>query len=484
MNRINSNCYTALIFTLLATLNLGCNNAAEPHHRISKESNSNAQIKSEQKVKSLDHFKRGEMIPDVSCSDDASQSYALYIPKVDSGKALPVVYFFDSHGAGAFPLKMYQSLADNFHYILVGSNNSKNGNDFTTAENIWNILFADTKNRLNIDEHQIYTVGFSGGAKVATFLALQYPEIKGTVANGAGLDEILQAGNFKFSYTAITGEGDLNMTQIVGMENRLMTTQTNHRILFFDGIHEWAPENSMYQAFAGFQLDGMKDGSIPKDSDFIQDFISKSKDLVNQLKHKGKYVRAEQTCTYSIDVLRDLTTDVNWFKEEDNRLKNSAAYQKENQVRQQLLSKEEKIKTEYQQYFQPGTMTYWNQTIKEVQQKAKASTPEGPMYQRLNAYLSLAFYSLSKRLIQSHNNEGAQFFVQLYKTVDPTNSEAWYFSALLDARNNQVDAVKKNLLKSVSLGFNDRERMEQDPDFQSTEIRNTFDEIENKMKSI
>lgn len=481
MKKINYNCYTVFSFILLLSLSLGCNSTAQPTQLKSKNLPSNPKVEPKQIVTPKDHFKRGEVISDVRCSNDTTQSYALFIPNTDSGKALPVVYFFDSHGAGAFPLKKYQVLADSFHYILVGSNNSKNGNDFPTAEHIWRILFADTKNRLNIDENQIYTVGFSGGAKVATFLALQHPEIKGTIANGAGLESILQAGNFKFSYTAIAGEGDLNMTEITAINKRLEKTQTNHRILFFDGIHEWAPKDIMYRAFAGFKFDGMKNHFVPKDTLFIQEFASKSKGLINQLKHSDKYVRAEQTCAYSIAILQGMTEDVNWFKEESNRIKKSTAYQKENQVKQQLLGKEESIKRDYQQHFLPGTMTYWNKTIKEVHQKAKTSTPEGAMYQRLNAYLSLAFYSLSNRLIKSQQNDGAQFFVQLYKTVDPTNSEAWYFSALLNARNYQYDAVKINLEKAVSLGFNDKKRMENEPDFQQQEIQKTFKDIELKM---
>jgi hypothetical protein len=49
--------------------------------------------------------------------------------------------------------------------------------------------------------------------------------------------------------------------------------------------------------------------------------------------------------------------------------------------------------------------------------------------------------------------------------ADPTNSEAWYFSAILNARNNNANAAHDDLVKAVSNGFNDKARMMQQPEF-------------------
>ena len=134
------------------------------------------------------------------------------------------------------------------------------------------------------------------------------------------------------------------------------------------------------------------------------------------------------------------------------------------------------------QQFQQGDMNYWNKTISDLQIKAKATTAEGAMYQRLLAYLSLAFYSISNRLITGNQNNDAQHFVELYKIADASNSEAWYFSAILDARNNNAKATEDDLLKAVDLGFTDENRMMQQPEFQSLATRINFSMIESKMK--
>ena len=57
-------------------------------------------------------------------------------------------------------------------------------------------------------------------------------------------------------------------------------TQTRHRIIFFDGKHEWAPESTMNIAFAGLQFDAMHEKLIPGDDAFINNFIAGSKKRV------------------------------------------------------------------------------------------------------------------------------------------------------------------------------------------------------------
>jgi predicted esterase len=429
-----------------------------------------------------DTFQRGKIISHVVCKADPTQSYALYIPKGSSNKPLPVVYFFDPHGDGLLPVKKYQSLADSFHFILAGSNNSKNGNDFNDAQNIFEAMKDDVQKRIAFNPDRIYTCGFSGGAKVATFLALHHPEIKGVIANGAGLEEITTEVNFKFSFTAIAGKGDMNMTDLVSIDKILDNTQAKHRIIFFDGIHEWAPKNTMKTAFSGFQFDATRNNLIPRDSSFINQFVTENKTEITDEEKANQFLKAESICQYSINMLDGVTNKVDWFRKTKDSIINTIAYKKQSRENESLLQKEETIKSVYQQQFQNGDEKYWNQTIADVKSKSKGKSPEAAMYQRLQAYLSLAFYSISNQMINRNQNKEAEYFVSLYKTADPTNSEAWYFSAILNARNNNAVKAKDDLLKAISLGFNDKKRLEQQPEFNSSKVNINLDEIERKMK--
>jgi len=430
-----------------------------------------------------DTFETGKVITHVICKADAAQSYALYLPAKVDHETLPVIYFFDPHGDGSLPLVKYKALADVYDFILIGSNNSKNGNDWSTTENIWNTLYGDSQKRLKMNANRIYTCGFSGGAKVAGYVALNHNEVKGVIANGAGLPDATAAGNFHFSFTAIAGEGDMNMTDLVAITNDLDKTLTRHRIIFFDGIHEWAPESTMNIAFAGLQLDAMHEKLMPNDNLFINHFIANSKKRIADYLNTKNYIKAEEECKLSISMLDGLTVEVNWFKEKDVSIKNNPDYQKQWQAEHNLLVTEQNIKAVYMEKFQQADMNYWATTIKEVQTKAKAKTATGAMYKRLQAYLSLAFYSISNQLIATNRNSNAQYFVGLYKMADATNSEAWYFSAILNARNNNGKATEADLLKALENGFTDKNRLIQQPEFKNLGTQINLSEIESKMKN-
>jgi len=414
----------------------------------------------------------GKIIDTVICQSDPTQSYALYIPAKGNSVALPVIYFFDPHADGALPLRKYKSLADVYGFILIGSNNSKNGNDWSTTENTWLHLFNDTKSRLKINSNRIYTGGFSGGAKVAGYVALQHPGIKGVIANGAGLPDGTPAGDFNFSFTAIAGEGDMNLTDLVAFSNDLDKTRTRHRIIFFEGIHEWAPESAMSIAFAGLQFDAMQAGLIPKDAPFINRYVAKSKNRLEAYYKAHQLIKAGQECWLSISILDGLTNETAWFKEKAASLAGNTLYQKQRQAQENLLVREQNTKAAYMQHFQQGDRNYWLTTINDLQAKAGAKTAESGMYERLLAYLSLAFYSISNHLINSNGNKEARHFVELYKLADPTNSEAWYFSAILNAREGHADAIESDLHKAVQYGFRDRGRLMKQPEFKNSVYAN------------
>ena len=417
-----------------------------------------------------DSFIVGKVIDTVICATDATQSYALYIPATKSKTALPVIYFFDPHASGSLPLYKYQSLANTYGFILIGSNNSKNGNDWQQTETIWQTLFDDTRKRLNTDPQRIYTVGFSGGAKVAGYVALQHPGIKGVIANGAGLPDGAPADNYNFSFTALAGEGDMNMTELVAINAAFDKTTTRHRIILFNGKHEWAPVKTMDIAFAGLQFDAMFNKLLPADETLINGFKNDSKNVVEGYCNANNLVKAVAQCTLTMNLLQGIDSAVSWFEKKGTSISTLATYQQQMQAQQELLETEQQIKAQYMQQFQQGNMHYWTNTILGLQANAKAPTAKGAMYQRLLAYLSLAFYSYSNQLIKNNQNEAAQYFVTLYKMADATNSEAWYFSAILQARKNELAATESELQKAVSCGFTDKNRLRQQSEFKQVHV--------------
>jgi pimeloyl-ACP methyl ester carboxylesterase len=423
----------------------------------------------------------GQVIDTVRCKADPTQSYALYVPAKGGNLALPIIYFFDPHAAGVLPVNKYKILADAYGFILVGSNNSKNGNDWPTTAEIWRQLADDTRQRLKIDTRRIYTCGFSGGAKVAGYLALQHPEIAGVIAGGAGLPDGTPAGDFNFSFTAIAGEGDMNMTELVAITAELDHTRTRHRIILFDGKHDWAPVNTMGLAFAGLQFDAMRTRLIPKNNLFTGTYIANSKKRWRAYNLTNRLIKASAECALSIAFLDGVNTQVAWFRQQASSLAANPEYLAQREAQNRLQASEQNTKAGYMQHFEQGDDQYWTSTIHDLQTKAVGHTATDQMNQRLLAYLSLAFYSISNQMINSNQNIAARHFVELYKLADATNSEAWYFSAILDGRDEHAQETENDLMKAVGYGFSDKNRLLQQAEFKSLLKPESLSRINNKI---
>jgi hypothetical protein len=225
----------------------------------------------------------------------------------------------------------------------------------------------------------------------------------------------------------------------------------------------------------------MRAGVIPKDNLAINTYVAGSKKRLRAYQLTSQLIKAAQECNLSIAALDGLSRQVGWFRQQAAALAANPEYLSQRQGQQDLLATEQNIKAEYMQHFQQGDDAYWTSTIHDLQTKSVGHTAAEQMYQRLLAYLSLAFYSISNQLIAGNDNVQARRFVELYKLADPTNSEAWYFSAVLNAREGKGHEAETDLLKADSYGFRDKMRLSQQAEFQSLSPRIDLEKIEKGM---
>ena len=69
----------------------------------------------------------GQIVDTVTCAADPTQSYALFLPRAyTADRAFPVILAFDPGGRGRTPVERYQAAADQYGFIVAGSNNSRN----------------------------------------------------------------------------------------------------------------------------------------------------------------------------------------------------------------------------------------------------------------------------------------------------------------------------------------------------------------------
>jgi poly(3-hydroxybutyrate) depolymerase len=203
----------------------------------------------------------GQIIDSVTCATDASQSYALFVP---AGYTLshpwPVIFAFDPGGRGRTPVERYQAAAEQYGFIVAGSNNSRNGSpEFLDAAEA---MSTDVMGRFNIDRKRIYVAGMSGGSRVALYVALHSETIAGVIASSAGYPDSQPRTSLPFPIFATAGTEDFNHLEMRQLDRALTTP---HHLAIFEGGHTWLSSALAVEAVEWMEVQAMKSGRKPRD---------------------------------------------------------------------------------------------------------------------------------------------------------------------------------------------------------------------------
>jgi poly(3-hydroxybutyrate) depolymerase len=246
----------------------------------------------------------GVVIADVKCGADPSQSYALYLPRgYVADRAWPVIFAFDPGGRGRNPVDRYQAAAEQYGYIVAGSNNSRNGSPDTAAA--VRALTADVGSRFNVDPARVYTAGMSGGARVALSVALSSRGVAGVIASSAGYPDAKPRKTLPFVLFATAGTEDFNHLEMRLLDRALTTP---HRLAIFEGGHVWLSSDLAVEAVEWMELQAMKTGLKPRDDSEIDRILTKRTDLIAAAATDKTRFLAWQALAADFDGLRDVSS--------------------------------------------------------------------------------------------------------------------------------------------------------------------------------
>jgi hypothetical protein len=238
-------------------------------------------------------FPVGSLIPHVTTPADQKQSYALYLPSnFTPTRNWPIIYVFDPFARGDSAAKVVQAAAERFGYIIAASNNSRNGpagGSREAAQAMWN----DTQQRLPIDPNRRYFAGLSGGARVATSLALNCGCAAGVIGNAAGFPVGTESSDStKFAYFATVGDADFNFEEFAQLRPKLDASGIRYVIRTFDGPHGWAPGDIWMEALEWMDIQAMATGSVPRDPARIQAALDANLARASKLEVSGDSLAA------------------------------------------------------------------------------------------------------------------------------------------------------------------------------------------------
>lgn len=428
-----------------------------------------------------ENFPKGQIIDQVICKNDTSQSYALYLPSnYSTEKSYPVIYAFDPHAIGKLPVSMYKELAEQYGYIIVGSNNSKNGTTWEDSQSIANKLFADVGNRLSVNTHRIYVLGFSGGARVANALAIINGSIAAVICCGASAPMAkTNAPRNNYSFLGIVGNEDFNYVEMRKYDMIDLAGQNiKHLLITFDGKHEWPAVGIMDDAFWWLALNDMRKNSATKNDALIAKRYQPALKQIELYQEKKQVFETYKLCQKTInfyDGLADLSPCYSKYK----ALQSDPEVDKQLKLEEGIWTEEEELKQQYLKALQTQNLSWWNKNVATLNQKIKTGTDKNKvlMNKRLLNFLSLAAYMQTAGALKQNNLPVAEFFGKIYLLVDPTNNEAHYLMSEVFAKNgNNVEAIR-SLNLAIENGFTDIIRLRSDEVFRGIKHTKEFEDV-------
>ncbi len=221
-----------------------------------------------------------------ACLADPDQTYAVYLPSsYTADRAWPVIYCFDPAAKGRRPVERLQAAAETCGYIVVGSNNSRNG-QWRESLAAAGDMIKDTLRRFHVERERLYAAGFSGGARVACEVAGQL-RLAGVIASSGGFpgpvpDEV------PFVFLGTAGRDDFNYQEMRRVSATLDQRNVPHRLALFDGAHEWLPASLAPLALEWLELQAMRRGLTPRNDAWIQQQLSRRLQAAKALKGEGE----------------------------------------------------------------------------------------------------------------------------------------------------------------------------------------------------
>ena len=255
---------------------------------------------------------RGTIIDDVKCAADPTQSYALYLPSTYSPDRLwNLLIGFHPAARGRLIVEKYQAAAEQYGYIVAGSNTSRNG-PWPVSVAAVQATSADLGQRFSIDKERLYLTGHSGGARVAMQVALGRNNIAGVIASSAGYPDSQPRTSVPFAVFATAGTEDFNYIEMRMLDRKLTSP---HALAIFLGGHTLPPDAVAFEAIEWMELQAMKSGRRSRDAALIDRLFEKRQQAMASSTSPAAAVQLLGALVADFTGLRDVSAEAGRLKD-------------------------------------------------------------------------------------------------------------------------------------------------------------------------
>ncbi len=446
-------------------------------------------------------FPKGQIIDKVVCAKDKTFSYALYLPSAYSpDKAWPVIVCFDPRAQGRRPLDLLQAAAESHGYIVAGSLDSKNG-PLEPSQRAAKAVWADIRERFSIDSERIYAAGFSGGAEVAVlFPYFVETKVAGIISCGAGLPPKHEPQWIKpAAYCGVIGSLDFRYWDMARLKELFENAEVTHRLIFFEGWHQWPSAGLLAEAVEWLELIAMKSGLKAKASAYIEAEYQKRLQTAHALEEDGRLVRSVHELESMVSDFTDLL-DTSGVEQRISEIRNQPEYQR--------LEKEKRAAEERELILQPRAVQVFANFDELVSSRATVRLKDidraldvdtliadstqtkdvfrSEMARRILSQIAILADQRGFRARDSGNLPLAVICFELAvksSAGHPMNPAEYYNLAAAYALWGKTKDALKNLRRAVEKGYDDLDFLEDDRDLDSLRGTEEYKSLVNRLKS-
>jgi dienelactone hydrolase len=439
----------------------------------------------------------GVVIPAVQCKGAEGQSFALYVPTYyTKERAWPILFAFDPMAKGVVPVELFSRAAERYGYIVVGSNNSKNG----PREPVWeamNSVWQEAHRLFNIDKGRVYVTGFSGGSRVSTFFynVVRSP-VAGIIACGAGLSKLVTPQRLASTlYYGIIGTADYNYQEMANLDKLLDKAGVTHSIKVFEGPHIWPPEDLCLQAVQWMEIQAVKQKKAEADEERLREIFSQEMARAEGLDKEGKIVMAASAYQSILNLFPEPATEAG-VEQAVLRLQNTKYYKKFPKLEKKRMDKELAVVGNFFRVLgfiqhSPPTKLNGQQLLFQLKVGSlKKMARRKDIYESGLGKRQLYNLSVQARNLAERFHQGKEYLkaILMYKMALEAGIESPYRS--LDLYNLACAYAgvgqKKNALKNLNLaadeGFKRFESLETEADLDAIRGEAEFAKIAAKIK--
>lgn len=420
-----------------------------------------------------DELPRGQIIDKVVCLSDPDQSYALYLPSRNApGQAWPILFCFDPAARGRVPVDLFRDAAEQYGYILAGSNNSRNGAAGQGPESM-RVMWNDARARFIIDPARVFAAGMSGGARLVCGFAQGGNFLSGVIAFAAGFPNAQIPKRAPFLFFGAAGVDDFNYPELRQLDGELEKLGATKRIVTFEGGHGWPPASVCTQGIEWLELQSMKIGKRPQDSNLVEAFFDKAVASIRSAEASGNIGQIYLLTKAVADDFKGLK-DVSTYENRAAQLAASKEIKKYLQDEKNQQASQYKRATElvahwkgrYESEDSAASISFTSM-LKELKRQSEAPSDSSRrrIARRVLQGSYVHAYEESRSLLEEKNYQPAARMLEMAVSIYPDRPQVLYTLASTYAKAKDRKMVLDALRRALEQGFRDAAALERNDSF-------------------